>query len=130
MSKNDLALEQRLSSIEDKIDRLTTQISQIAATINGIFPDISLNASNDVGPRPFDGLDFARLPKHLQKTLRCLQLKGQATASEIADTTKKERAVESDYLNQLHIMGLVGKKRHKRSMIFYVANSSNEGTSK
>ncbi|MFX0115757.1 MAG: transcriptional regulator [Candidatus Hodarchaeota archaeon] len=126
MSDRDLSLEQRLTSIEDKLDKLAAQVSQVAVIMQETFTGVPLAQPDGDEPRVFDGLDLARLPKHLQKTLLCLQAKGQATASEIAEATSKERAVESDYLNQLHIMGLVGKKRHKRSMIFFVANANRE----
>ncbi|MFQ5981679.1 MAG: hypothetical protein ACE5OZ_26330, partial [Candidatus Heimdallarchaeota archaeon] len=104
MSDRALSLEQRLDAIEEKLDGLISQVSHVIEIVQEVFPDVSIGDSNDNAPRPFDGLDFARLPKHLRQTLRCLQSKGQATASEVAKETRKERAVESDYLNQLHIM--------------------------
>ncbi len=122
--------EKRFITIEEKIDKLSNQITSVAEVLQGLFPQFNQTEVSSSTPRIFDGLDLARLPKHLQTTLRCLQTKGQATALEISTITNKERAVESDYLNQLHVMGFVGKKRRKRSMIFFVADANNEETDK
>ena len=45
---------------------------------------------------------------------------GRATADEVAEQTKRARAVESAYLNQLVLMGYLKKERVGRKAYFYV----------
>jgi predicted transcriptional regulator len=45
---------------------------------------------------------------------------GRATAEETAEQTKRARAVESAYLNQLVIMGYLKKERKGRKAYFYI----------
>lgn len=58
------------------------------------------------------------LPDHLRKTLIALTTHEYATAQDIADTTKRARAVESSYLNTLVNMGLAKKQREGRKYRF------------
>jgi len=51
---------------------------------------------------------------------------GQATAEEVAEQTKRARAVESGYLNQLMLMGYVKKERKGRKAYFYVEKEEKE----
>lgn len=51
------------------------------------------------------------LPDHLRKTFIVLARHPYATAQDIADETKRDRAVESAYLNVLVTMGLAQKER-------------------
>ncbi len=62
-------------------------------------------------------LDF---PKHLQVTLLTLVKTESATAQEVSDVTRKERAVESAYLNQLVVMQIVRKERRNRKAVFTI----------
>ena len=63
-------------------------------------------------------LDF---PKHLQVTLTTLLKLGSATATEVAAATKKQRAVESAYLNQLVTMRVVKRelRPNQRRTVFF-----------
>jgi hypothetical protein len=45
---------------------------------------------------------------------------GRATADEVSAQTKRARAVESAYLNQLVIMGYLKKERNGRKAYFFV----------
>jgi hypothetical protein len=58
------------------------------------------------------------LPKHLQETIVELSKLGAATAQGIAHFTRRARAVESGYLNQLATMGYCTKERKKREVFF------------
>ena len=60
------------------------------------------------------------LPKHLQTTVLTLLKLGQATATEISESTGKARAVESAYLNQLVVMKIARKERKGRKAFFSV----------
>lgn len=63
------------------------------------------------------------LPDHLRKTLLALNVHPYSTADNIATETKRARAVESSYLNQLHLIGLAKKSREGRKAIFHLENA-------
>jgi hypothetical protein len=63
------------------------------------------------------------LPAHLIKTYLALQHLGHATAEEVAAITRKQRAVESSYINQLCVMGLCVKERVGRKVMFSIEES-------
>ncbi len=69
---------------------------------------------------PLDVMTLLSMPDHLRKTAMTLCRLGRATADEIAEQTKRARAVESAYLNQLVIMGYLKKERNGRKAYFYV----------
>jgi predicted transcriptional regulator len=60
------------------------------------------------------------LPDHLRKTAMILNRLSRATASQVAQETKRARAVESSYLNQLVVMGHIHKTRQGRDVYFYL----------
>ena len=70
-------------------------------------------------PDVLDVMTLLSLPDHLRKTAVTLCKVGQATADKIAEQTKRARAVESGYLNQLVLMGYVKKERRGRKAYFY-----------
>jgi hypothetical protein len=59
-------------------------------------------------------------PKHLQVSLTSLLKLGLASADQVAAVTRKARAVESSYLNQLTVMHIVQKEHHGRTVFFSV----------
>lgn len=63
---------------------------------------------------------LTNLPDHLKRTALTLEKLSRATAEEVAAQTKRARAVESAYLNQLVIMGYFKKERIGRKTFFYV----------
>lgn len=58
------------------------------------------------------------LPDHLRKTLIVAEIRGQVTAEDVAVETKRARAVESSYLNQLTLMGFLHKSKRDRHTLF------------
>ena len=65
--------------------------------------------------------EILKLPKHLQVTLLALnQINGKGTATQVSLITKKPRATESSYLNQLERMGLVISERVNRNKYFFL----------
>ena len=58
------------------------------------------------------------LPKHLQITWSAIRKLNEATAPQIASITKRARAVESAYLNQLVVMTALSKERRGRKVFF------------
>jgi len=71
-------------------------------------------------PEALDVMTLLSLPDHLRKTAVTLCKLEEATADEISKQTKRARAVESGYLNQLVIMGYLKKERRGRKAYFYV----------
>ena len=71
-------------------------------------------------PDALDVMTLLSLPDHLRKTAITICKLGRATADEVAEQTKRARAVESAYLNQLVLMGYLKKERVGRKAYFYV----------
>lgn len=81
--------------------------------------------SSKVKPTPeipdvLDVMTLLSLPDHLRKTAITLCKLEQATAEEVAEQTRRARAVESSYLNQLVLMGYLKKERRGRKAYFCV----------
>ena len=101
---------QKLKQIDDKLDRLMQE-----ETISNNDPNI------------LDSLDvmtLLSLPDHLRTSASTLFELKEATADEVSEVTKKERAVESNYLNQLVRMGHVEKFRKGRKVYFRINEKS------
>ncbi|MEM0007674.1 MAG: transcriptional regulator [Candidatus Bathyarchaeia archaeon] len=73
---------------------------------------------------PLDVMTLLSMPDHLRKTAMTVCRLGRATADEVAQQTRRARAVESAYLNQLVIMGYLKKERRGRKAYFYVEKES------
>jgi hypothetical protein len=71
-------------------------------------------------PEALDVMTLLSLPDHLRKTAVTICKLGHATAEEVAEQTKRARAVESGYLNQLVLMSYLKKERKGRKAYFYV----------
>jgi DNA-binding transcriptional ArsR family regulator len=71
-------------------------------------------------PEALDVMTLLSLPDHLRKTAITLCRLEKATANEVSEQTKRARAVESGYLNQLVIMGYMKKERQGRKAYFFV----------
>ena len=103
-----------LEKIKESLDRLNEKIDvmiEIQKHGHRENPDI---------PDVLDVMTLLSLPDHLRKTAVTLCKLGQATADAVAEQTKRARAVESGYLNQLVIMGYLKKERRGRKAYFYV----------
>ena len=75
-------------------------------------------------PEALDVMTLLSLPDHLRKTAVTLCKLEEATADEVAEQTKRARAVESGYLNQLVVMGYMRKERRGRKAYFFVDKES------
>ena len=71
-------------------------------------------------PEALDVMTLLSLPDHLRKTAVTLCKLERATADEVSEQTKRARAVESGYLNQLVVMGYLKKQSDGRKAYFYV----------
>ena len=113
---------QILEKIKESLDRLNEKMD--------VFIEIQKhNPRSDLEHGVTDVLDvmtLLSLPDHLRKTAVTLCKLGQATADEVAEQTKRARAVESGYLNQLMLMGYVKKERKGRKAYFYVEKEEKE----
>lgn len=77
---------------------------------------------DEFGFEALDVMTLLSLPDHLRKTATVASSLGKATADEIAKATKRARAVESGYLNQLVRMGYLKKERSGRRVLFSVTS--------
>ena len=103
-----------LQKIKESLDRLNEKMEVIielqkhSSKVNLDIPDV------------LDVMTLLSLPDHLRKTAITLCKLEQATAEEVAEQTRRARAVESSYLNQLIMMGYLKKERRGRKAYFYV----------
>ena len=115
LSKKPLSI---LEKIEDNLERLNDKmevIIEIQKNGNG-----NQRAAPTLPDAPLDVMTLLSMPDHLRKTAMAICRCGRATAEEIADQTRRARAVESSYLNQLVIMGYLKKERKGRKAYFFV----------
>jgi len=113
---------QILEKIKECLDRLNEKMD-VFIEVQRHSPRGNLDESI---PDVLDVMTLLSLPDHLRKTAVTLCKLGQATADEVAEQTKRARAVESGYLNQLMLMGYVKKERRGRKAYFYVEKEEKE----
>jgi len=113
---------QILEEIKEGLDRLNEKMD-VFIEIQKHNPRSDLEQSIS---GVLDVMTLLSLPDHLRKTAVTLCKLGQATAEEVAQQTKRARAVESGYLNQLMLMGYVKKERKGRKAYFYVEKEERE----
>jgi len=113
---------QILEKIRESLDRLNEKMD-VFIEIQKHNPRGGLDQTI---PDVLDVMTLLSLPDHLRKTAVSLCKLGQATAEEVAEQTKRARAVESGYLNQLMLMGYVKKERKGRKAYFYVEKEEKE----
>jgi hypothetical protein len=111
---------QVLEKIRDSLERLNEKIEVMIELQKSDGKDIRQPLSD----APLDVMTLLSMPDHLRKTAMTLCRMGRATAEEISQQTKRARAVESAYLNQLVIMGYLNKERNGRKAYFYVDRES------
>ncbi len=93
-------IKKQLNEINHKLDQLLTLQTRIAS--RGLPTPNTLSS----------------LPEHLRKTAIAITTLGQATAEQVATKTRRTRAAESDYLNQLTDRGILKKERIGREVEF------------
>jgi len=109
-----------LEKIKESLDRLNEKMD--------VMIEIQRHNRREDQPIPdvLDVMTLLSLPDHLRKTAVTLCKLGQATAEEVAEQTKRARAVESGYLNQLVLMGYLKKERRGRKAYFLVEKEAEE----
>jgi len=106
---------QLLEKIRENLERLNEKIDVMIEIQKHDQRQIPENL-----PEALDVMTLLSLPDHLRKTAVTLCKLEEATADEIAEHTKRARAVESGYLNQLVVMGYLKKERKGRKAYFSV----------
>jgi len=109
-----------LQKIKESLDRLNEKM-EVMIEIQKHSPRVNQNEI----PNVLDVMTLLSLPDHLRKTAVTLCRLDHATADQVAEQTKRARAVESGYLNQLVLMGYVKKERRGRKAYFYVEKEEN-----
>jgi hypothetical protein len=113
-----------LQKIKESLDQLNEKMEvMIELSKHGGGHTIS---GQDGLPDVLDVMTLLSLPDHLRKTAVTLCKLEQATADDVAENTKRARAVESGYLNQLVLMGYVKKERRGRKAFFFVEKESED----
>ncbi|MDG6222406.1 MAG: transcriptional regulator [Candidatus Bathyarchaeota archaeon] len=113
--KIDTKSTQLLEKIRENLEKLNDKID--------VMIEIQKHGQKELPenlPEALDVMTLLSLPDHLRKTAVTLCKLEKATADEVAEQTKRARAVESGYLNQLVIMGYMKKERDGRKAYFYV----------
>ena len=113
--KLDTRSTQLLDKIREHLEKLNEKIDVMIELQKHGQREIPENL-----PEALDVMTLLSLPDHLRKTAVTLCKLDKATADEIACQTKRARAVESGYLNQLVVMGYLKKERQGRKAYFYV----------
>jgi response regulator of citrate/malate metabolism len=105
---------QILQKIKESLDRLNEKID--------VMIEIQKHGQKESQSIPdvLDVMTLLSLPDHLRKTAVTISRLEQATAEMVAEQTKRARAVESGYLNQLVMMGYLKKERRGRKAYFYI----------
>jgi hypothetical protein len=110
-----------LEKIEESLERLNDKIEiliEIQKNSNGNGKN--QKSSLSLPDASLDVMTLLSMPDHLRKTAMTICRCSRATAEEIAEQTKRARAVESAYLNQLVIMGYLKKQRKGRKAYFFI----------
>jgi len=118
--KVDLVSATLLQKIKECLDRLNEKM-EVMIEIQKHGQRVTPEGIPDV----LDVMTLLSLPDHLRKTAVTLCKLDHATADQVAEQTKRARAVESGYLNQLVLMGYVKKERRGRKAYFYVEREEN-----
>lgn len=105
---------QILQKIKESLDRLNEKID--------VMIEIQKHSQkeSEAVPDVLDVMTLLSLPDHLRKTAVTISRLDQATAEEVAEQTRRARAVESGYLNQLVMMGYIKKERRGRKAYFFI----------
>ncbi|MEM1588898.1 MAG: transcriptional regulator [Candidatus Bathyarchaeia archaeon] len=113
---------QILEKIRENLERLNEKME--------IMIELQRHGKREFEPlsseAPLDVMTLLSMPDHLRKTAMTICRLGRATADEVAKQTRRARAVESAYLNQLVVMGYIKKERKGRKAYFYIDKGGQE----
>jgi len=120
--RNDLSSRKPLNileKIEESLEKLNEKI-EVMIEIQKTNGKSNLRAIPTLPDASLDVMTLLSMPDHLRKTAMTICRCTKATAEEIASQTRRARAVESAYLNQLVIMGYLKKERKGRKAYFFI----------
>ena len=124
MIRNELSNKKPLNileKIEATLEKLNDKVEiMIEIQKSGNSVSNSQKASLSLPEASLDVMTLLSMPDHLRKTAMSICRCTRATAEEIAEQTKRARAVESAYLNQLVTMGYLKKERKGRKAYFFI----------
>jgi hypothetical protein len=109
-----------LEKIEESLEKLNDKIEIMIEIQKNGGNGNSQKASLALPDASLDVMTLLSMPDHLRKTAMVICRCSRATAEEIAEQTKRARAVESAYLNQLVFMGYLKKERKGRKAYFFI----------
>ncbi|MHA1860274.1 MAG: transcriptional regulator [Candidatus Asgardarchaeia archaeon] len=101
-------LKVEIIKLKERIDRLESYLKNKALT------ELTSKATLSV-------LKILSLPEHLRMTAGTVVQLGRATAGEVAETTGRERTLESSYLNELVRLGHLKKINIGRKVYYEVS---------
>jgi hypothetical protein len=110
---------------ENKSLKILQQIKEHLESLNDkmvVLIDLQNPAENEHQPlldASLDVMTLLSLPDHLRTTYLTTRRMGRVTAEDVARETRRARAVESGYLNQLVNMDYLNKERIGRKIYFY-----------
>jgi hypothetical protein len=115
-----------LDRISERLERLSEKLDQVLENQSRTFPEerrpsTSIQRGGPPGYKTLDVMTLLSLPDHLRKAAMAVCEKGSATAAEVSQQTKRARAVESSYLNQLVNLGHLKKEKKQRTVYFSVS---------
>ena len=96
-------------------DRILQELIQIRYRLDDIESVIS---GWDPRPLQISESELLSLPDHLRKTYLIVMSKGACSATEVSNLSRRCRAMESNYLNQLARMGWLTKRRDSKTLRF------------
>ena len=112
---------ERLNQTIERLDKKVDFLVEKRAAPADFNPGLTSAAGEQyIVAGPLDVVTLLSLPDKLRKSAMVLCRLREATAERVAEETKRARAVESAYLNQLVMMGHVQKKRKGRTVYFTV----------
>jgi len=120
--RNDLSSRKPLNileKIEESLEKLNEKI-EVMIEIQKTSGGSNLKSIPTLPDASLDVMTLLSMPDHLRKTAMTICRCTKATAEEIATQTRRARAVESAYLNQLVIMGYLKKERKGRKAYFFI----------
>jgi ArsR family transcriptional regulator, lead/cadmium/zinc/bismuth-responsive transcriptional repressor len=121
VTDNNCVSSSTLETLVKLVAELQRKIEYITETQNEI-----LNALNQCEVKPvqktevIDVVTLLSLPDHLRKTALVINKVQMATANDVAKKTKRTRALESAYLNQMVRMKFLTKVKKGHNVYFCV----------
>jgi hypothetical protein len=116
-----------LQTLKTKVDNIQASVDKILETQKELLQQLSKAKSSLDSTEALDSLPdvlvLLSLPSSLRQTIITIARIGESTADEISKETKRKRAMESAYANQLTRLGYLEKRRIGRKTYFRLKHS-------